>query len=136
MNRWKCRAYTPRLSPALNPPLMPQDHTTVVVSVNTEWDEETRLQHINAQVENGWRVQSVIPISGGEIGPGGESEDFLRLQVTLVRDIDAQNVIVTDRGAGAPGAQPEEASRTAAARPDEPGMPQRRSGGQVEGREG
>jgi len=92
---------------------MPQDHTTVIVSVNAEWDEETRMQHINAQVENGWRVQSVVPLSGGEIGPGGESEDFLRLQVTLVRDVDEQNVIVTDRGEGVTGAHPERASRTA-----------------------
>jgi hypothetical protein len=106
---------------------MPQDHTTVIVSVNSEWDEETRIQHINAQVENGWRVQQVIPISGGEVGPGGESEDFLRLQVTLVRDIDEHNVIVTDRGRGAPGARSEEVSRDAMERPDEPGMPQRRA---------
>ena len=87
---------------------MPQDHTTVIVSVNAEWDEETRMQHINAQVEDGWRVQSVVPISGGELGPGGESEDFLRLQVTLVRDVDADNVVVTGRSEGGPGAPPEE----------------------------
>jgi len=73
---------------------MPQEHTTVVVSVNTEWDEETRMQHINAQVEDGWRVQQVVPISGGGAGPGGESEDFLRLQVILVREVDEDNVIV------------------------------------------
>jgi hypothetical protein len=77
---------------------MPQDHATVIVSVNTEWDEETRMQHINAQVEDGWRVQHVVPISGGGAGPGGESEDFLRLQVILVRDIDEHNVIVRKEG--------------------------------------
>ena len=77
---------------------MPQEHTTVIVSVNTEWDEETRMQHINAQVDDGWRVQQVIPISGGGVGPGGESEDFLRLQVILVREIDEDNVIVRDGG--------------------------------------
>jgi hypothetical protein len=92
---------------------MPAEHTTVIVSVNAEWDEETRLQHVNAQVENGWRVQHVVPLSGGDLGPGGESEDFLRLQVTLVRDVDAQNVVVMDRGKGVPGAAPEAASRTA-----------------------
>lgn len=68
---------------------MPQDHTTVIVSVNTEWDEETRMQHINAQVEDGWRVRHVVPLSGGDLGPGGASDDFVRLQVTLVRDADA-----------------------------------------------
>jgi hypothetical protein len=92
---------------------MPQEHTTVIVSVNAELDEETRMQHVNAQVENGWRVQQVVPLSGGGMGPGGESEDFLRLQVTLVRDIDEHNVVVTDRGRDLPGAHPEEASRTA-----------------------
>ncbi|MDX1420943.1 MAG: hypothetical protein R3181_13340 [Rubricoccaceae bacterium] len=85
---------------------MPQEHTTVIVSVNTEWDEETRMQHVNAQVEEGWRVQHVVPLSGGGMGPGGASEDFLRLQVTLVRDIDDQNVIVQEGDDAASG--PEE----------------------------
>jgi hypothetical protein len=52
------------------------------------------MQHINAQVGEGWRVQSVTPISGGGAGPGGESEDFLRLQVILARDVDDDGVIV------------------------------------------
>ena len=92
---------------------MPTEHTTVIVSVNTEWDEETRMEHVNAQVEDGWRVASVTPISGGGTGPGGASEDFLRLQVILARDVDAENTVVRDRGDDVPGARPEEASRTA-----------------------
>ena len=78
---------------------MPTEHTTVIVSVNTDWDEETRMEHINAQVEDGWRVRSVTPISGGGTGPGGASEDFLRLQVILERDVDDQNAVEPGRGA-------------------------------------
>ncbi len=86
---------------------MPTEHTTVIVSVNTDADEEARIERINAQVGEGWRVVSTVPLSGGGSGPGGESEDFLRLQVTLARDVDEQNVVVRDR-IGAEGAQPED----------------------------
>ena len=65
---------------------MAAEHTTIIVSVNTEWDEEARIQHINKQVDDGWRVRTVTPISGGGMASGGASEDFLRLQVILERD--------------------------------------------------
>ena len=72
---------------------MPEEQTTVLVSVNVEDDETTRLQKIHAQVGQGWEVLQRIVVSGGDAGPGGESEDFLRLQVTLRRTIDADGVI-------------------------------------------
>ena len=75
---------------------MPQEHTTVIVSVNTELDEDARFAHVARQVGEGWRVQTAIPLSGGDLGPGGESESFLRMEVHLVRDIDEDNVIVQD----------------------------------------
>ena len=76
---------------------MPTEHTVVVVSVSAEADEQTQMQHVNAQVGEGWRVRSVTPLSGGGTGPGGESEDFVRLQVILEREIDEQNVVVRGR---------------------------------------
>ena len=99
---------------------MPTEHTTLIVSVNADADEEARLERINAQVGEGWRVVSTVPISGGGSGPGGESEDFLRLQVILDRDIDEDNVVVRDRK-DEEGSQPEEMAREAPERPDEPG---------------
>ena len=76
---------------------MPTEHTTVVVSVNTEWDEETRMEHINAQVEDGWRVRTLTPISGGGLGPGGASEDFIRYQVILAREVDESGAPLVDQ---------------------------------------
>lgn len=67
---------------------MPTEHTVVVVSVKAEWDEETRMQHVNAQVGDGWRVQSVTPVSD-DAGPGGEHEGLMRLQVILAREEEA-----------------------------------------------
>ncbi len=80
---------------------MPQEHNTIIVSVNTELDEEARFAHIARQVGEGWRVQTAIPLSGGELGPGGDSDQFLRMEVHLVRDVDENNVIV--QGAPAEG---------------------------------
>lgn len=78
---------------------MPTERTTVLASVNLEDDEEARYRKIEAQVGEGWRVVSTIPLSGGDMGPGGASEDFLRMQVILEREIDGDNVIVTDDAA-------------------------------------
>ena len=75
---------------------MEKERTTLIVSVNADADEETRMQHIHAQVGEGWRVVSTVPISGGGAGPGGASEEFMRLQVILERTIDDDNVIVRD----------------------------------------
>lgn len=72
---------------------MQEELTTVLVSVNVDDSEETRLEKIHAQVGQGWEVVQHIPVSGGGVGPGGESEDFLRLQVTLRRTIDEDGVI-------------------------------------------
>lgn len=86
---------------------MQREQTTVIVSVNTEQDEEAQIQQIQAQVGEGWRVIQKIPVSGGGAGPGGNSEQFMRLQVTLERVIDEDNVIVqpnpdADEGPGEP----------------------------------
>jgi hypothetical protein len=73
---------------------MQKEQTTVIVSVNTEQDEPAQIKQIQAQVGNGWQVIQKIPISGGGAGPGGNSEHFMRMQVTLERQIDDDNVIV------------------------------------------
>lgn len=73
---------------------MQTERTTVIVSVNTEQDEPAQIKQIQAQVGNGWQVIQKIPISGGGAGPGGNSEHFMRMQVTLERKIDENNVIV------------------------------------------
>jgi hypothetical protein len=83
---------------------MQKEHTTVIVSVNTEQDEPAQIKQIQAQVGNGWQVIQKIPISGGGAGPGGQSEHFMRMQVTLERQIDEDNVIVQpDSGDGSTG---------------------------------
>ena len=73
---------------------MQTERTTVIVSVNTEQDEEAQIKQINAHVGEGWRVIQKVPISGGGAGPGGSSEHFMRMQVTLERHIDDDNLIV------------------------------------------
>lgn len=73
---------------------MQTERTTVIVSVNTEQDEEAQLKQIHAHVGEGWRVVQKVPISGGGAGPGGNSEHFMRMQVTLERQIDEDNVVV------------------------------------------
>lgn len=72
---------------------MQTERTTVIVSVNTEQDEEAQLKQIRAHVGEGWRVVQKVPVSGGGAGPGGNSEQFMRMQVTLEREIDEDNVI-------------------------------------------
>jgi hypothetical protein len=73
---------------------MQKEQTTIIVSVNTEQDEAAQIKQIQAQVGKGWRVIQKIPISGGGAGPGGNSEHYMRMQVTLEREIDEDNVIV------------------------------------------
>ena len=73
-----------------------KEHKTIIVSVDTDTDEEARMRHVEAQAGDGWRVIQTVPISGGGAGPGGNSEQFMRLQVTLERTIDGDNVIVHD----------------------------------------
>lgn len=73
---------------------MQKEQTTIIVSVNTEQEEPAQIKQIQAQVGEGWRVIQKIPISGGGAGPGGNSEHFMRMQVTLERVIDEDNVIV------------------------------------------
>jgi hypothetical protein len=77
---------------------MQREQTTVIVSVNVELDEEARFEAVERQVGQGWRVLSAIPLSGGGLGPGGESESFLRMQVHLERLIDEDGVIVDGAG--------------------------------------
>lgn len=73
---------------------MAEELSTVLVSVNVDDSEEARIQKIQDHVGQGWEVIQSIPVSGGGIGPGGESEGFLRLQVTVRREIDADGVVV------------------------------------------
>jgi hypothetical protein len=67
---------------------MQREHQTIIVSVNEEDDEESRFQKIQRQVGDGWRVINTIPISGGDMGPGGNSDDFVRLEVLLEREVE------------------------------------------------
>ena len=89
---------------------MPDELTTVLVSVNVDDSDEARIEKIHAQVGRGWEVLQAIPLSGGGVGPGGASEDFLRLQVTLRREVDADGVIVTADRTGASDLSTEPAS--------------------------
>lgn len=69
---------------------MPVERTTVIVSVNTEQDEDAQLKNVHAQVGDGWRVVHKVPIEGSTSGPGGNSRDYMRFQVTLEREIEPQ----------------------------------------------
>ena len=83
---------------------MQKEQKTLLVSVNVEEHdgEEARMNEIGAKVGQGWKVVQAIPLSGEEAGPGGLSEDFMRYQVTVEREIDADDVIVdADRGGAA-----------------------------------
>lgn len=73
---------------------MQKEQTTVIVSVNTEQDETAQIKQIQSHVGEGWRVIQKVPVSGGGAGPGGNSEHFMRMQVTLEREIDENDVIV------------------------------------------
>ena len=66
---------------------MPAEQSTLIVSVHVDDSDEARIQTIQAQVGDGWRVLQAIPLSGGGLGPGGESEGFLRMQVTVEREV-------------------------------------------------
>ena len=83
---------------------MQKEQSTVLVSVNVE-DHDGQDQHmteIGRQIGQGWKVIQAIPLSGEEAGPGGLSEDFMRYQVTVEREIDGDDVIVdADRGGAA-----------------------------------
>lgn len=83
---------------------MQKEQQTLLVSVNTEEHDgvDAHLIEIGRKVGQGWTVIQAIPLSGDEAGPGGESEDFMRYQVTVEREIDADNVVVgADRGGAA-----------------------------------
>lgn len=69
---------------------MPTERTTVIVSVNTEQDEDAQMTHIHAQVGQGWRVVHKVPVEGSTSGPGGNATEFVRMQVTLEREIEPQ----------------------------------------------
>ena len=72
---------------------MQEELSTVLVSVNVDDSDEARIQKIEAHVGQGWEVIQAIPVSGGGVGPGGESEGFLRMQVTVRRRIGADGAI-------------------------------------------
>ena len=83
---------------------MQKEQKTLLVSVNVEEHdgEDAHYNEIGRKVGQGWTVIQAIPLSGDEAGPGGASEDFMRYQVTVEREIDADNVVVdADRGGAA-----------------------------------
>ncbi len=83
---------------------MQKEQKTLLVSVNVEEhdDEDAKMNQIGQKVGQGWTVIQAIPVSGEEAGPGGLSEDFMRYQVTVEREIDSDNVVVdADRGGAA-----------------------------------
>lgn len=81
---------------------MPTEQQTLIVSVHVDSSEDSRMRQIGAHVGEGWHVLQTLPLSGEEAGPGGASEDFMRYQVIVAREIDSENVIVgADRGGAA-----------------------------------
>ena len=83
---------------------MQKEQKTLLVSVNVEEHdgEDAHMNEIGTKVGQGWKVIQAIPVSGEEAGPGGLSEDFMRYQVTVEREIDEDDVIVdADRGGAA-----------------------------------
>ena len=83
---------------------MQKELKTLLVSVNVEESDgvDAHLNQIGQKVGQGWTVIQAIPLSGEEAGPGGQSEDFMRYQVTVEREIDSDNVVVdADRGGAA-----------------------------------
>lgn len=75
---------------------MTTEQSTLLVSVNVEEhdNEDAILTKIGKKLDGGWTVIQAIPLSGEEAGPGGASEDFMRYQVTVQREVDDDNVIV------------------------------------------
>lgn len=67
--------------------------TTLIVSVDQTLDEDAQIAQIHKQVGAGWKVIQKVAISGGDLGPGGGSEDFLRMQVTLQREVNPDGTI-------------------------------------------
>ena len=83
---------------------MQKETSTLLVSVeiNPEDGQDALFNQIGQKVGQGWTVIQAIPVSGGDAGPGGASEDFMRYQVTVEREIDSDNVVVdADRGGAA-----------------------------------
>ena len=92
------------LSSSPIPPPMQKEQQTLLVSVNVEENDgvDAHMNQIGQKVGQGWTVIQAIPLSGEEAGPGGASEDFMRYQVTVEREIDSDNVVVdADRGGAA-----------------------------------
>lgn len=83
---------------------MQKELKTLLVSVNVEDHDgvDAHMTDIGQKVGQGWKVIQAIPLSGEDAGPGGQSEDFMRYQVTVEREIDSDNVVVdADRGGAA-----------------------------------
>ncbi len=83
---------------------MQKELQTLLVSVNVEEHDgqDQHMTEIGRQIGQGWKVIQAIPLSGEEAGPGGLSEDFMRYQVTVEREIDSDDVVVdADRGGAA-----------------------------------
>ena len=79
---------------------MTTEQQTLIVSVNADADDDSRMPQVGAKVGAGWRVIQTVLLSGEEAGLGGD--DFMRLQVTVEREIDDDNVVVdADRGGAA-----------------------------------
>ena len=75
-------------------PLMATETKTLLVTIDTDVEEDARLDEIGAKVGDGWTVIQAIAVSGGELGSGGISESFARYQVTVERELDADGAPV------------------------------------------
>ena len=83
---------------------MQKEQQTLLVSVDVQEEDgqDALYNQIGQKVGQGWKVIQAIPVSGEEAGPGGLSEDYMRYQVTVEREIDSDNVVVgADRGGAA-----------------------------------
>lgn len=81
---------------------MTTETKTLLVSIDTDIEEDARMNQIGAKVGDGWKVIQAIIVSGGGLASGGASESFARYQVTVERQIDSDNVVVgADRGKAA-----------------------------------
>ena len=68
---------------------MSTERKVVLVSLNTETDDVSKIGTVGAHLDEGWEVKGTIPVSGSDMGPGSSGEyDMLRMQVILERTIE------------------------------------------------
>lgn len=73
---------------------METERKVVLVSVNVEDGDVSKIGTIGAHLDEGWEVKGTIPLSGSDMGPGSSGEyEMLRMQVILERKVDANGVV-------------------------------------------